>query len=334
MKNKYFTEKERYQLEVLRKNKTPVKEIARLLDKSERTIYYELNRGYTKLLDTHLRPYKIYLADVAQRKFEEKKNSKGIYYKAADNPEFINFVQNKILNEKLSPYAVSVHPDIPVKVCENTIYNYIRSGLIKNVSQENLSYIKKKQKKKKVIRYSKHKADHPSIELRSPDILDRNVYGHWEMDTVYSGRNTSKECLLVLTERMTLDEIIVRMSNRTATSTVRALDKLERSYGKELFKNTFKTITCDNGSEFSDYAGLTKHNRTKVYYCHAYSSCERGSNENQNKLIRRWIPKGDDIALYSDKEIQAIQDWINHLPRRLFNGLSSHDMVNMHKKQC
>ena len=59
--------------------------------------------------------------------------------------------------------------------------------------------------------------------------------------------------------------------------------------------------------------------RTKVYYAHPYSSFERGSNENANKLIRRFIPKGADISSYSDEKIKYIENWINNYPRRIFN---------------
>ena len=63
--------------------------------------------------------------------------------------------------------------------------------------------------------------------------------------------------------------------------------------------------------------------RTKVYYCHPYNACERGSNENANKLIRRWIPKGSHISEFTDKYIKDVEDWINNYPRKLFNYLSS-----------
>ena len=63
--------------------------------------------------------------------------------------------------------------------------------------------------------------------------------------------------------------------------------------------------------------------RTNLYYCHPYASCERGSNENANKLIRRFIPKGVDIKPYSKEFIKHIQDFINDMPRKMFNGLSS-----------
>lgn len=118
----------------------------------------------------------------------------------------------------------------------------------------------------------------------------------------------------------------MKMPDRKAESVVRCLNTLEKYYGKKSFRETFKTITCDNGVEFSDYEGITIDGRTMLFYCHPYRSCERGSNENQNKLIRRWIKKGDDISKYSDKEIKAIEEWINNYPRKLFRGDSANDL--------
>lgn len=103
---------------------------------------------------------------------------------------------------------------------------------------------------------------------------------------------------------------------------------IEKKMGSRKFRETFKTITCDNGCENLDFEGiqrsaLTNIERTKVYYAHPYSSWERGSNENANKLIRRFIPKGTDIGKCSCKQIQMIEHWINNYPRRILNGQSS-----------
>lgn len=110
-----------------------------------------------------------------------------------------------------------------------------------------------------------------------------------------------------------------------------ALDRLERAYGKRKFKEIFKTITVDNGVEFADYENLIKYDRTKIYYCHPYCSGERGSNENQNKLVRRWIKKGDDIGKFTKQDIRKINDWINQYPRKMFKGLSSQEMLVQHE---
>lgn len=90
----------------------------------------------------------------------------------------------------------------------------------------------------------------------------------------------------------------------------------------ELFKQVFKTITVDNGSEFAYCEALEKSvlgegNRTKLYYCHPYSSWERGTNEVTNKMVRRKVPKGTDFDGKTEEEVQSIEDWINNYPRRI-----------------
>ncbi|WP_273401276.1 IS30 family transposase, partial [Clostridium sp. AF02-29] len=91
--------------------------------------------------------------------------------------------------------------------------------------------------------------------------------------------------------------------------------------------------TMDNGVEFLDMAGVERSaispdaRRTVAYYCHPYCSFERGSNENLNKMIRRHIPKGADIAEYSEEDVARIQDWMNDYPRAIFGGLSAREML-------
>ena len=153
------------------------------------------------------------------------------------------------------------------------------------------------------------------------------------MDTVVGKKGTSA-VLLVLTERKTREEIIRKMKSKSQYCVVKEIDKIERKLGSKKFRETFKTITCDNGCENLDYEGiersvLTKQSRTKVYYAHPYSAWERGSNENANKLIRRFIPKGVDIGEFSHERIKMIEHWINNYPRRIFGGMSS----NMVKSQ-
>ena len=110
------------------------------------------------------------------------------------------------------------------------------------------------------------------------------------------GRKGTNAVLLVFTKK-TREEIIRKIKGKSQYCVVKKLDKIERKLGSKKFRETFKTITCDNGCENLDFEGmecsvLTKQSRTKVYYAHPYSAWERGSNENANKLIRRFIPKG------------------------------------------
>ena len=136
--------------------------------------------------------------------------------------------------------------------------------------------------------------------------------------------------LLVLTERKTRKEIIMLLKEHTAAAVVKALDRLERRLGAK-FREIFKSITVDNGSEFADYEGMKrsrrgKKDRTRIYYCHPYSSWERGSNENQNKLVRRHIPKGTDFDDKTQREVEKIEEWINNYPRRIFDYRTSEQL--------
>ena len=105
---------------------------------------------------------------------------------------------------------------------------------------------------------------------------------------------------------------------------------LERKWG-DMFYKIFRSITVDNGVEFSDYEGLERSalkegKRTFVFYCHPYSSWERGTNENNNRLIRRHIPKGVDFDDTTDEEIAYIEDWINNYPRGIFEFKTSAEL--------
>lgn len=113
----------------------------------------------------------------------------------------------------------------------------------------------------------------------------------------------------------------IRANN--SENVVKALNTLERKYGP-LFYKVFRSITVDNGSEFADCAGMEKAcrrkgKRTTVYYCHPYSSWERGSNERQNGMIRRKHPKGTDFATIPASTLKKTEEWVNNYPRKIFN---------------
>ena len=122
----------------------------------------------------------------------------------------------------------------------------------------------------------------------------------------------------MLTERKTKMEIVRKMKNKTAAETVKTLDQIQRQYSK-YFPDLFKTITVDNGVEFSDPKGIEKNKRTSVYYCHPYSSWERGQNENANRLIRRFVPKGTSIHKYTHEQIAHVERWMNCYPRQMLD---------------
>ena len=170
-----------------------------------------------------------------------------------------------------------------------------------------------------------------SIEQRPEEIDEREEFGHWEGDTVYSGKGKRKttRALLTLTERKTRKEIIIAIPHRKADTGVTALDALERKLGARRFRAIFKSITFDNGTEFAAAEELERScvnkrlPRTKVYFCHPYSSWERGTNENTNGMIRRRFPKGTNFAAVTNAQIAQAENWINNYPRKILGYKSS-----------
>lgn len=335
---KHLKEYERYLIETWLKEGVKPMEISRRLHKHYNTIYAEIRKGSVSQLINNWsgKTRLVYYADVAQRITVERGHNKGRDLKIGHDHALAAYIEHLIGDLHYSPYAVvqTIRRDsrFTTDICESTLYSYIDSGLFLHISNKDLYVKRNKRRKKKhdtVNRPCYHKPPEKSIEHRPASVDTRDTYGHWEMDTVYSGTHKSKSCLLVLTERKTLDEYLLKMPDRTYQSTVSALDKLERAIGAETFRNRFKSITVDNGVEFGDGSriehGADGHKRTAVYFCHPFASSERGSNENQNRLIRHWIRKGESIADYSTADIQRIQDWINNYPRRKFGGMSSNE---------
>ena len=229
-------------------------------------------------------------------------------------------------------YAMMEGKKFKTTVSVQTIYKYIKMGLFLHITQVDLPRRGKHKHSYKKVKVKKNQARASageSIERRDDEVVERKVFGHWEMDTVYSKKNTTSKALLVLTERKTRKEIIVLIPNRKTETIVRALDALERKYGAVNFRKIFKSITVDNGSEFSAAEEMERSvinktiPRTKVYFCHPYSSWERGSNENNNIMIRRKHPKGTDFSKVSAAQIKATEDWINNYPRKILGYTSS-----------
>ena len=197
---------------------------------------------------------------------------------------------------------------------------------------------RKKKRKNRKLKKQKRASAGTSIDQRPEEINNRETIGHWEMDSVVGPQGKSKKTFLVLTERKSLKEIVEPLKNHTAVEVVRALDRLERELGEKKFRETFKSITVDNGVEFSDFEGIersrrNKKKRTTVYYCHAYRSCERARNENQNRFIRRFYPKGTNFDHITRKEVKEIEAWMNDYARKKFDGKTAGEVYEAFQEE-
>lgn len=302
-------------------------EIARRVGISRATLYNELARGTVSQLDTNLKPYKKYFADTGQIVYEKHRQNCGCPYKAASVSEFLSYAEEQILINKFSPDVIvgrcrrdSIFPRM---VCTSTLYNYIDLGLLK---VKNLDLLRRVGRKTNSERSRVNlRLFGMSIEARPDEINNRLDFGHWEIDTIV-GKKDSSDVFLSLDERLTRFRHVVKIPSRSAESVKLGLEKIFSSYPEKSRNRLFKSVTSDNGSEF---ASLPKQlPDIDVYYSHPYSSWERGTNENQNSLVRRFFPKGSDFANVSDEALRRVQDWINNLPRKIFGYSSSSEMFS------
>jgi IS30 family transposase len=306
--------------------------LGRIMGKSERTIRRELKRGLV-LHELGAEPFERweYNAEYAQNDADRKSGCKGPDLKLGRDWTLVERVSALVRDLHYSPYAIIQHFKAHgwpsgTRICEKTLYSYIAAGDITGISERNLLLKGLRRKPRgKPARHSRAANAARSIDLRPKDINDRSQIGHWEMDTVYSGKGCSSSCLLTLTERKARVEITRKIPDRTAKSVVAELDALERQMGSRQFRRLFKSITADNGGEFSDVDALERSAlcslpRTRLYFAHPYCSSERGTNENHNGIIRRFIPKAADIGEVSKKSVRHTQDWMNTYPRRILMG--------------
>lgn len=339
-KFKHLTKTKRLMLEEYLKNKIDKREIAKYLNVHLSTIYREIKRGaYKHLIGATWEEETRYSSDKAHNRYRENLKNKGADIKLGKDFSYAEYLEKRIIEDKLSPLAVL--GEIKAKglkfntsICVNTFYKYIERGVFFRLSIKHLTMKgrRKKHNRKLVI---KRAPKGTSIEQRPLEILERKTFGHWEMDCVCG---STKSTLLVLTERLTRKEIIMPMQNQKSNSVINCLNIIERKFGKD-FKKVFKTITVDNGSEFADCFSLEKSiygrnsKRTKLYYCHPYCSSERGTNERINREIRRLIPKGSDLSKYSREQVQHVEDWVNNYPRQVLNFETSSNLFNKHMAQ-
>lgn len=311
-------------------------EIAKLLDRTEKTIRNEIKRGLVKNLTTELIEIWVYSADVAQQKYEYYLKAKGPKLKIDNDYELKEYIEKSIKEDKKSPEVIAKNikkMKFKTTMCARTIRNNIYAGDIYDIKPTDMIYKKEYKEKNKDKTVCEKVPAEKSIDYRPEEANTRKVYGHWEGDLVI-GTKKRGSVLFTLTERKTREEIIVKIAGKKAEYVAQALDLIEKKY-KEIFYTKFKTITFDNGCEFRNWKSLEKSYdsrrktpRTQVYYAHPYRSGERGSNENANRLIRRFIPKGINITPISEEYIQKIEDWINNYPRAMFNYKSTNEILS------
>lgn len=305
------------------------------------TIYNELERGsYIHTCDFW--DEERYSADKAQQIHERNQTTKGPDLKIGNDRSYADFLERKMLGvqesgtidrrKRYSPAAaleLARREGFETSVSVTTLYRYIDRRLFLNLSNKNLWEKGRKKQKKEKVRRSPH-PKWPSITERPEIINQREETGHKEIDLIV-GRENTRAAVLTITDRRGRMELAYKLPDKRAASVRAVFDRLERKLGRERFQEEFRSITADNGSEFLEYDKLTQSvfggKRFEVYYCHSYSAWEKGTNENHNRLMRRFFPKGTDFTRVSQRRIQEAADFLNNYPRKILGWKTPAEMM-------
>ncbi len=203
-------------------------------------------------------------------------------------------------------------------ISTSTIYRALDSGLLRDTLRYYLRFkYKKIGKAKKKNRQSFHR----SIDERTPDAADRSAFGHWEGDTIVSHK--SKTVIATLVDRRSRFLTAGRVSSKEAGEVRKVVVRLLKET-----KRPIKSITFDQGTEFSEGRQIEDELKTQVYYAHPHSPWERPTNENTNGLLRQFIPKYRDLNELTNEEIFRFITLLNMRPRKCLNWSTPYEIFS------
>ncbi|GFG44755.1 IS30 family transposase [Streptococcus canis] len=284
------------------------REIARRLAKAPQTIHNEVKRGQVRQQVRQGKYEQVYSADFAQKAYQ---NNRKRSVKQVSLTKELKEKMTHYIKQKYSPEMMVKAKGVNVPI--STIYYWIHHGQLGLTKADRLYPRKEKTKKKQAS--PNFKPAGKSIEERPESINKREHSGDFEIDAVIQTR-AKNECLLTLTDRKSRYQIIRLIPDKSANSVNKALEGILKDY-------PIRSITADNGTEFSRLSEIF--DPENIYYAHPYSSWERGTNENHNRLIRRWLPKGSKNA--TQQQVAFIENGINNYSKKLLDYKSPKEFL-------
>jgi IS30 family transposase len=284
--------------------------MARLLGRSPSTVSREVRRngGYDQ--------YRAAVADeLAWVRAHRPKRCK-----LAKHPPLRRAVARKLrLNwspEQIAGWLKRVHPEEePCQVSHETIYRSLFVQARGVLKKELLQHLRSKRTNLRSKHISQKGEGHGqikdmiSISERPASVEDRAVPGHWEGDLITGSKNSH---IATLVERHTRYVMLVKVPNKETQTVVSALIKQAKKLPAELYKS----LTWDRGKELAGHKQFTLATDIDVYFCDPQSPWQRGSNENTNGLLRQYFPKGTDLSVYSQSELNKVARQLNERPRK------------------
>ena len=307
-KFKYLSDAERSEIEILTNKGYSTRKIAESLERSHNTIAYELRRC-TKGNYKALRAKQYARTKLKNRRFQYRKLNK--------NKELRKYVVQG-LKKSWNPHEISgrlKYEKSDMNISAVSIYDWILND-IRGMKYKKTLYMFRKRRRSHKKRGLHGRIQHMvSIHSRPKIIERRKQVGHFETDFVVSSRSGSG-ALSTSNERVSRYLVVDYVPNTKASSKQKTLQRLEKEFN-------VKSITFDRGHENATHYKLN----TKTYFCDPYSSYQRGANENQNKMLRRWFPKGTDFSKVTQERIQEVVNIINEKPRKVLDYMTATEVA-------
>jgi transposase, IS30 family len=315
-----LTREDRQRLEILLLNKVPKTKIAKRLGHDRSTIYRELARNGEEEHYGH----NVANTRAKQRRYQKRgcKLDKNLKLR-------ILVITCLYCNSTPESVANWINNQTKYSICHETIYQYVyKSGnqklyqcLIKKQSHRYRRVNRKKQRRKSI---------EPRLIVHRPKEVEyRQIAGHWEADSVVF-TSSRKIAVITIVERTSRAVVLLKVNSR---STKETMEKIVEVF-KKLPKSARKSITVDQGGEFADYRLPERYLNCKIYYCHVGSPWEKGTNENTNGRLRRYLPRNFDIANLTADMLSKIAREMNNTPRRCLNYKTPSKVFGEYFKGC
>lgn len=327
-KHTRLTLKERIQIETLLKENKSKSYIAKTLNRSRSTITREVNKWVQSDKDK-------YSAELANWNAKDDYLNKRNTDKISIHKKLRTYVFKGLLSqwtpEQIAGKIKLEYPNDPImSISHEAIYRYIYTQPQARLNRKLIKLLVRKKTRRRSPKKRRGTGskitDQVSIDNRPKHIDLREEVGHWEGDLMI-GKN-QKSAIGTIVERKSRYTLIVKLKARNSKEVAKMFSKILNKLNPILKKS----MTYDNGVEMARHKEITSKTGMKIYFAHPYSSWERGTNENTNGLIRRYLPKGTDFNLINKKQLLIIQDKLNNRPRKIIGYKTPKEIIDSELK--
>ncbi len=320
MPYQHLSNEERDEIAQMRYLGISFSEIGRRLGRSTSTISREVNRNRCRFGSNRYVRWRYLSSRAIQCARQRRSAAKCSVDRVLDDVELLEYVKNG-LRQRWSPEQISGrllldHPkDSRMRVSHETIYQWLRHDK-RNGGQWYLFLRQSKRARRKKYGSSLRRhgmQNQTSIDDRPQAANRRQRIGDWEGDTVEGKGHQGR--LLTLVDRKSRYTAALKVKSKYSAEVMGAIKRALQQFPKDCRR----TLTLDNGTEFSHFKRIERSLVRKVYFAHPYCSWERGTNENTNGLLRQYFPKQSDLSKISHQLLASVVSQINNRPRKCLN---------------